>query len=404
MVKLVLDISTVDNRDIDHVGKYAAALGELSRINVPIPNGFVVTTNSFREFLIANKLYSISTSEKQVMHSPMPKEMISQINNYYKKLGSGFSENKVIVTPSSPISSKNLQYEVEGDASLILKIKEIWANQFSKITLLETKAHDFGNLSRLDIAVVVAKKVDVKKSGTMFTQDPLTSDRTKIVIEQDKYEHSHYVVSKRDFRILFKSHQSKVKKSYQISNVQIEVLSRLAILLQRHFYFPAEIKFTIDNNIIYILSYKQMTHAMPKPSPKLHYAQTFPIASSPMQYRELHYPKPRRHLLLKGISTFPGITTGPVRIFTNYKRIHNVNPSEILVVPKIEASLFPIIKKAKGLITEKKFSAQHERMVYAKEVGKPIIQGVVNATNILHTGSVVTVDGEKGEVYKGGVN
>ena len=269
---------------------------------------------------------------------------------------------------------------------------------------METKAHEFGNLSRLDVAIVVQKKVDLRKRGTMFTQDPLTSDKTKIIIEQDEHEHSRYIVSKRDLKILFKSHQTKVKKSQMISHVQVRTLSHFAIVLQRHFYFPQEIKFSIDDNIIYILSTKPMTQVISKSSPELHHAQSFPLPSSPLHYPKHHYREHKRHILLKGICTFPGITTGPVRIFKNYRTIHNVNPNEILVIPKIEANLFSIIKKAKGLITEKMSFTQHERMVYAKEVGKPIIQGVLDATSTLRTGSVVTVDGAKGEVYEGGLN
>ncbi|MBI2028591.1 MAG: hypothetical protein HYT07_03190 [Candidatus Levybacteria bacterium] len=397
MGNYVLDISKVDKRDVDHAGQYAAQLGELSRIRVPVPEGFVVTTNCFREFLIANKLYSISSTEKQVMHASMPEDMASQVHDYYSRLGNRFKENAVIATPSSPFSFKNIHYEVKGDANLIVAIKEIWAAQFKKITLLEIGSDEINNLSRLDIAVAVQKKVNSRKSGTMFTEDPLTSDKTKIVIEEDGHEHSRYVLSKKDLRILFKSHQTHVKKSHQLSDIQARTLSHIGILLQKHFYFPQEIKFSIDRDIIYILSTKQMANSISE-------SQSFPSTPGFLHHPKLNHQKSRQRMLLKGVSTFPGITTGPVRIFKNYRIIHNVNPSEILVVPKIETSLFHIIRKAKGFITETASFTDHDKMIYGKIVGKPMIQGVIHATSALHTGSVVTLDGAKGEVYKGGLN
>lgn len=396
MPQNVISISKVDRRDIDVVGKYAAELGELSRINIPIPRAFVVTTNCFREFLMENRLYSIFPKELQIMQVPMSRQILKEIYTAYKELGNSFKENKVVVTPSSPFSNfenihHNLHYEVRGDANLILKIKQIWAAQFSKISLLETKARQFNNMSRLDIAIVVQKKVD-QKTGTMFTEDPETSDKTKIVIEQDEFEHSHYVVSKRNFNILFKSHLTHVKKSQMISHEQVQALSHLAVLLQKHFYFPQKIKFSIDKNIIYILETKPMTHVMSKPPQKSH--SHFPK----------HHQQFKRDILLKGICAFPGIATGPVKVFKNTKDIYSVNPSEILVISKVERYLFPKIKKAKGLITEIASLTGHDKMIYRKIVAKPIIQGAKNATSILHTGIVVTVNGATGEVYKGGFN
>lgn len=402
MQKFVIDITSCDKRDIDHVGRYAAEFGELSRIDIPIAPGFVITTHSFEEFLKANKLYSTSTTEEKIMHAPFPKEIVSQIYKSYNELSDLFKESTVIVSPSSAFGNfvyihHGVYYEVRGDANLILKIKEIWSKQFSKISLLETKAHDFNNISRLDIAVVIQKKIDLSKSGTMFTEDPITSDRSKIVIEQSGFAHSHYVVSRRDLKLIFKSHQSHVRKSQMISHEQILNLANLGIKLQKHFYFPQEIKFSIDKNIIYILETKPMTHSIPQPSVKLRHM--------PLLHYTARRPKQsKRDILLKGICTFPGITTGPVRVFKNYKAIHYVNPSEILVVPKIEKDQFLLIKKAKALITEKMALSDHDKMIYGKIVGKPIIQGAKSATSILHTGTVVTLNGENGEIHKGGLN
>lgn len=400
MSQFVLGISKIDKRDIDIAGKFAVELGELSHIGIPIPEGFIVTAGCFREFLIGNKITPTS-SEKQIMHIPMSKDLAHEINNAYKELGSTFRESKVSVVSSSPFSFKNIHYEVKGDANLILKIKEIWASQFSKISLLENNINHPNDFHKLDIAIVVQKKIQNEKSGKIFTQDPLTSDRSKIVIEQDR-NISHYLMSKKNLDIIFKGHLTK-ERLHKISDKEAHALAIFGKKIEKHFYFPQEIRFAIDKNKIYILETKPMTNIISKPSPH----SVAPPVLFPNSYP--HYPKlsrehTKRDILLKGICAFPGIATGRVRVYKNSKAIHNVIPSEILVVPKIEANLFPIIKKARGLITESVSFTNHDKTVYRKFVGRPIIQGAKNATVILHTGNVVTLNGTKGEIYKGGLN
>lgn len=311
MSQFVLGISKIDKRDIDIAGKFAVELGELSRIGIPVPDGFIVTANCFREFLIENKLTPASL-EKQIMHTPMSKEIVSYINNSYKRLGSTFKESKVSVISSSPFSFKNIHYEVKGDANLIRKIKEIWATQFSKISLFQNNINHPNDFHKLDIAIVVQKKIDDGKSGKIFTQDPLRSDKTKIVIEGDRNT-SHYVISKRNLDIIFKGHLTHAKRYHKISDKEAVELAKLGKKIEKHFYFPQEIRFTIYKNKIYILETIPITNIVSKPSPH----SVAPPVLFPNSYP--HYPKlspqhTKRDILLKGIYTFPGIATGRVRV------------------------------------------------------------------------------------------
>ena len=51
---------------------------------------------------------------------------------------------------------------------------------------------------------------------------------------------------------------------------------------------------------------------------------------------------------------------------------------------------------------ENGYFSNHDKMIYGRLVGKPIIHGAKNATKVLRSGNVVTINGEKGEIYKGG--
>lgn len=392
MSQNVINIPKIDKRDIDIAGKYAVELGELSRIGVPIPEGFVVTANCFKEFITENKFESIPT-DKQIMHISMPSVMVSQINKSYKELGSTFNESRVVLILSSPFGFKNISYDVKGDANLLLKIKEIWANQFTKISLLENKINNSNDFHKLDIAIIVQEKINNQKNGKIFTQDPLTSDKSKIVI--DLKNTSHYLISKQNLDIIFKGHISRAKIFRKLSDKEAVKLAILGIKIEKHFYFPQEIIFSIDRNKIYILETKPMTDILPKPA----IGNDLPHLS--------HVPrksKIKRDILLKGKSYFPGIVTGPVKVITNFMDLENIIPGEIIVLPKIEPDLFPKLRKAGAIVLKNHSFTGRDKFLYRTEVGKPSIVDVKDASSVLHSGNVVTVNGERGEIYKGGLN
>ncbi|MEK7516979.1 MAG: PEP/pyruvate-binding domain-containing protein [Patescibacteria group bacterium] len=388
MSAFVLSISQIDKRDIDIAGKFAAELGELSHIGIPMPKGFIVTASCFREFLIENKLTPAS-AEKQVMRGFMSNDMVSKINNAYKELGGVLKESKVSVISSSPFSFEATHYEVKGDANLILKIKEIWAAQFSKISLIKNSINNTNDLHKLDIAIVVQKKIESEKNGRIFTEDPATNDKTKVVIEQGKNT-AHYLISKKNLEIIFKGHLTKAKRSHRISDKEAILLAFLGRKIEKYFYFPQEIRFAIHGNIIYILETKPVTSIVQPPVGSLSHTP--------------HKLKVKRHILLKGASNFPGIATGPVKIITDSKDLQKINPQEIIVLSALAYDLFPKIKRAGAIVVKNHSLTGRDKFLYRIEVGKPSILNVRDAGKVLHTGNVVTVDGAKGEIYKGGLN
>jgi pyruvate kinase len=80
----------------------------------------------------------------------------------------------------------------------------------------------------------------------------------------------------------------------------------------------------------------------------------------------------------------------------------NFNDDDILVIPSVSQKSLSILRRASGIICE------HGGMdSYAAIVGEvlniPVIIGATGATKILHSGTTVTLDGEKGIVFSGDV-
>lgn len=75
----------------------------------------------------------------------------------------------------------------------------------------------------------------------------------------------------------------------------------------------------------------------------------------------------------------------------------NFKDGDILVIPQTSNALFDIIKRSSGIITELPGSNSHAAIV-GLAMDLPVLVGVANATNLLKSGAVVTLDAERGIV------
>ncbi|MBI3093148.1 MAG: phosphoenolpyruvate synthase, partial [Candidatus Levybacteria bacterium] len=272
---------------------------------------------------------------------------------------------------------------------------------------------------KIGIAVPVQKMVESQTSGVMFTLDPVTNDKTKIVIEaiyglgelivQGKVTPDHYEVSKKDFAILTKQTaeqiillkkagaQNKEKKvtkrlakMQKISDKQIIELAKLGLKLEKHYYFPQDAEWAIEKNKIYIVQTRPVT--------TLRQSSGQAVKNQKEGYT---LDAKRYMLLLKGDPASPGIASGPARIVKSAKEIGNIRIGEVLVAPQTNPDYVPAMKKAAAIVTERGGRTSHAAIV-SRELGIPAVVGANNATKVLKAGMVITVNGGEGKIYKGG--
>ncbi|KJS15850.1 MAG: pyruvate kinase [Peptococcaceae bacterium BRH_c4b] len=106
-------------------------------------------------------------------------------------------------------------------------------------------------------------------------------------------------------------------------------------------------------------------------------------------------------ILARGTGITPKSVTGRVRICLTVKdALDKIQPGDILVTQTTDRDYIPAIEKAAGLITEVGGLTSHAAIV-GLEFGVPTVVGIESATAILNDGEVVTVDGQRGLVYKG---
>lgn len=100
---------------------------------------------------------------------------------------------------------------------------------------------------------------------------------------------------------------------------------------------------------------------------------------------------------IKGYAGASGTVEGTVRILRNPSEAANLIPGEILVTTATNIGWTTVFTKAAAIITDIGAPLSHAAIV-AREFGIPAVVGCGNATQMLHDGDRVRVDGSAGVV------
>lgn len=355
---LIVPLSSISNEDKDTVGEKAAKLGEMIKLGLPFPNGFVITPNAYRQFLLK---YAITD------------KLIKEIFRAYKRLERPLKDATVEILLSLPTNSKvnpvfqkKEVMDAKGEAVLLEKIKFIW-NSF-------LTSSDYLNVSP---AIVVRKIPQFSLSGIVFTTNSINNDKTKVVIKEKSG--NYYEVLKKDLKISSKN-ISKGKKQLLADKKLIEV-AKLGVKLQKYYYFPQEVHFAIEKNKIYI-------------------TQTKPLTTFNHQMHNV-YQKPKHNVLLTGKPFYPGIATGHLRIIQSMQDIDKILRGEIIVIPYQDLIKRSIIKAGAIVATDDRVHHMSHLTLGRFFSGKPALITTPNEAKMLKNGAVVTVNGKSGELHLG---
>lgn len=107
--------------------------------------------------------------------------------------------------------------------------------------------------------------------------------------------------------------------------------------------------------------------------------------------------------LLVGIGGSPGLAEGYARIVRDpLAAPADLGAHDILVVPFTDVGWTPLMAGIAGIVAEAGGQLSHTAIV-AREYGLPAVVSVRRATQVLHDGEAITLDGRHGRVYRGHV-
>jgi len=439
MHKVITWFDEVTKDDIPAVGGKGANLGEMTNARMPVPPGFIVTSEAYYEFLEAfhivdkirvllepldtgnsKQLQQVATEIKQlILGIAIPQEIAEEIKKAYKKLGQGLVAVRSSATaedlPEASFAGQQSTFlNIQGEDNVVDAVQKCWASLFEPRAIYYRHQQGFDHL-KVGIAVPVQRMVDSKTSGVMFTIEPVTSDTKKIVIEAiyglgeglvsgevtpDLYlidKEAMSIISKRmsrqtheltrnpdgtkDDTNMWQNVPASSQSQQKITDEVILQLTKLAKHIEDHYQFPQDIEWAKEGDKIYIL-------------------QTRPVTT--MKENTEVEPEIQAPVLLKGDAASPGLASGPVKIIHEASRIDQVKDGDILVAEMTTPDFVPAMKRAVAIVTDRGGRTAHAAIV-SRELGIPCIVGADKATTILSDGQYITVDGSHGKVYNGKV-
>ena len=104
------------------------------------------------------------------------------------------------------------------------------------------------------------------------------------------------------------------------------------------------------------------------------------------------------HLLSRGQGLHGGKVVAPLCVIRNLEKdAKNFNTGDVIVCHQTTREMFSMLRKSSAIVLEVDNPEGHGAIA-GMSLDIPVIIGAKNATNILKSGAVVTVDGEKGTV------
>jgi len=439
--KNVVWFNEVTKKDIPLVGGKGANLGEMANLHIPVPPGFIVTANAYYDFLRKSKitdkirsllkpldyndskqLQQIADQIKQViLNATMLPELASDIQQAYLKMGGGLVAVRSSATaedlPEASFAGQQSTFlNVNGEKEVIAAVQECWASLFNPRAIFYRYQQDFDHF-KVGIAVPIQRMVQSKTSGVMFTIEPMTSDRSKIVIEavyglgeaivSGQVETDMYIVDKEGLRISDKKigkqdwqlirnlaggdNDANIKVPLQperqtqqkIADDDIITLAKLGKHLEDLYQFPQDIEWAQQDKEIFIV-------------------QTRPVTTIKAETVVEVLPEIEATVLLSGRAASPGMASGPVKIVYETSQIDKVESGDILVAEMTTPDFVPAMKRAVAIVAERGGRTSHAAIV-SRELGIPCVVGVERAVTTLTNGQIITVDGSQGKVYEGRV-
>ncbi len=436
----------ISNKDVPLVGGKGASLGEMYSNKFPIPNGFVVTSEAFKNFIestgIAPKIFKIlketnvkNNAELQkaskdvgriILETSMSKEMEEDIVENYEILA---EEGEFVAArssataedlPEASFAGQQATYlNVKGDKQILAAVKACWASLYTARAIYYRTKNNFPH-EKVYIAVVVQRMVNSEKAGVMFSVNPLNEKENEILIESTyglgesvvsgSITPDDFTVDKNTMQILGrkvvrkewfltkdlkgKNIKKDVPEKYQnvssLSDDEVKQLAVLAVKSEKHYNKPQDMEFAIEGKEVFIVQSRPIT--------TLNKKKEVVVEDKKEDQIEIGEAK----LLVSGLQASPGVGRGKVQIVRGLDDLGKVKKGDVLVARMTTPDYVPAMERASAIVTDSGGSTCHAAIV-GREMGLPVVVGTEVGTKKLKQGMFVTVDASKGRVYEGDV-
>jgi pyruvate,water dikinase len=441
----------LSREDVPWAGGKGANLGELTRAGLPVPPGFVVGAPAYaatceqsglRERLaqLLDGLDADDTAELEaraqqaralVLDTPLPPALARAIRDAYGALCGDDVDVPVAVrssataedTATASFAGMNESFlNVRGADAVLEAVRACWGSLFGARTIFYRAKRGLGQAD-MDIAVVVQRQIASLRAGVMFTIDPATGARDRLVIEgslglgeavvSGAVSPDRYVVDKHDGAILAREVRRKriaiepladggtrqrelagdEALTPVLSDDEVHRLAELGIRIEEHYGAPQDTEWAFDpDGRAWMLQSRPVTTFPGALAP--------PAAAAPLRGGGRPPETQRGPVLASGLGAAPGVASGPARVMQSLAGADRLVDGDVLVAPMTAPDWVPLLRRAAALVTDTGGMTCHAAIV-SRELGIPCVVGTGDATTKLRDGELVTVDGSRGQVRAG---
>ena len=293
-LKFTTTISESQDFPISSIGSKAKNLSIVQSQSFKVPDGFFITTSAYDDFLTTNRLDSyidweitrkpfdelrweeIWDSALRIRLSFLKANFSKSLEQELKSQISKFDKNTLFSVRSSSPDEDSREYSfagihesfvnVQGEKEILEKNKLVCASLWNDRSLLYKKEHALDSV-KSSMAVIVQVMAPTSISGLLFTQNPLKSDSSDLVIEAISGTLNLLVDNKKspDRIILDKStgnvldYKSEFKENI-LDEDNLNFLYKSGLELESIFKVPIDIEWTGLKDDFTVLQVRPITH------------------------------------------------------------------------------------------------------------------------------------------------
>jgi pyruvate, water dikinase len=444
-VPYTVDLQDVSDAQIALVGGKAGKLGELIRQGLPVPPGFVVTTDAYTAFVegtilrteIPAALASIRPDQPESFDAAskrirsafeateFPPGLRKPLADAYERYARSHSVRFSAVRSSATLEDmenasfaglQDTYLNIAGVDAILDGVRRCWGSLFTPRVLVYRQKKGFDH-STVKLAVLIQKMVDSLVSGILFTRDPNTGENHMIIeagwglgeaIVGGEVTPDHYVIDGATQKLVHKQiSEQKIRlvrdenggnrresvpaderSAQKLSDHRLSRLVSLARLIESHYRRPMDVEWCGDKDGLYIVQARPVT--------------TIPTSTAGASGHPAEAPTSSgdETPILRGFGASPGVASGVARILHGAAEMDKLKSGEVLVTSMTTPDMVPAMSQAAGIVTDEGGMTCHAAIV-SRELGVPCVVGTREATKLITDGETVTVDGKAGVIYRG---
>ncbi|MBT4110496.1 phosphoenolpyruvate synthase [Candidatus Woesearchaeota archaeon] len=443
------------NKDsIATAGGKGANLAEMINAGLPVPNGFAVTAQTYKEFIektgikdkILAQLFGLNVDDtaklqevakqiqKIITDTEIPEEIKEEIIDNYELLGAEKEAHDLIEAkevfvavrssataedlPEASFAGQQATYlNIKGKNQVITAVRACWASLFTARAIYYRTKNKFDH-EKVLISAIIQKMVNSDRAGIMFTINPSTNQEDEIVVEGvyglgesivgGEVNPDTYIVDKNTKAIkstkikkqewgLFRNENGEnEKQDIPKENQERQVVPDSEVRELARLGKKIEDHYQKPMDIEWAIEGNDILIVQARAVTTFHKEEKVEEKTEQGSATDEEAGK----ILIKGETASRGVYAGKVRIIKDASELNKIEKGDIMVTKMTTPDMVPAMQKAGAIVTDEGGMTCHAAIV-SREMGTPCIVGTEHATEILKDAQEITVHATRGIVYDG---